>query len=153
MREAVFLSTWANSFLKRFIYFSAYIERLYFHRCKKICFNSFFQDVELLYELIDEKDSEVKHLRDELKNTQECFDEVQSNMNEAQMIISEQQEQLAIYRQEVAVSKTNMEALKVRDVVVVVITTGFVVYNTPPPSSLLYETCLRIGLSSFLEEL
>ncbi len=53
-------------------------------------------------------------------------------MNEAQMIISEQQEQLAIYRQEVAVSKTNMEALKVRDLVVVVITTGFAVYNTPP---------------------
>ncbi len=68
-------------------------------------------------------------------------------MNEAQMIISEQQEQLAIYRQEVAVSKTNMEALKVS---IIVITTDFVVYNPPP---LLYETCLRIGLSSFLEEL
>ncbi len=54
-------------------------------------------------------------------------------MNEAQMIISEQQEQLAIYRQEVAVSKTNMEALKVS---ILVITTDFDVYNTPSPTLL-----------------
>nr|CDS25514.1 conserved hypothetical protein [Hymenolepis microstoma] len=73
------------------------------------------QDVELLYELIEEKETETKELKREVKELQECCDEVQNNLEEAQMIIAEQQEQLAIYRQEVAVSKSNIEALKIRN--------------------------------------
>ncbi|VUZ41551.1 unnamed protein product, partial [Hymenolepis diminuta] len=72
------------------------------------------QDVELLYELMDEKDAEAKQLKREFKELQESYDEVQNVLEEAQMIIAEQQEQLAVYRQEVAVSKSNIEALKVR---------------------------------------
>uniref|UniRef100_A0A5K3EXU2 Peptidase S1 domain-containing protein n=1 Tax=Mesocestoides corti TaxID=53468 RepID=A0A5K3EXU2_MESCO len=72
-------------------------------------------DVDLLYELIDEKEAETRHLREELKKTQDCCVEIQSNLEEAQLIITEQQEQLAIYRQEVAVSKSNAEALKLRN--------------------------------------
>ncbi|VUZ41550.1 unnamed protein product [Hymenolepis diminuta] len=73
------------------------------------------QDVELLYELMDEKDAEAKQLKREFKELQESYDEVQNVLEEAQMIIAEQQEQLAVYRQEVAVSKSNIEALKIRN--------------------------------------
>ncbi|KAM3186611.1 hypothetical protein ACTXT7_003967 [Hymenolepis weldensis] len=72
-------------------------------------------DVELLYELMEEKDAEAKQLKRDFKELQECYDEVQNVLEEAQMIIAEQQEQLAIYRQEVAVSKSNIEALKIRN--------------------------------------
>lgn len=72
-----------------------------------------FQDVDLLYELIDEKDAEAKELKRDLKALRESCSEFQGNLEEAQMIITEQQEQLAVYRQEVAVSKSNIEALKV----------------------------------------
>ena len=74
----------------------------------------YFKDVDLLFELIDEKDAQTKELKQSVKALQQCCNEVQSNLEEAQMIISEQQEQLDIYRQEVAISKTNIEALKVR---------------------------------------
>ncbi|VDM30711.1 unnamed protein product [Hydatigera taeniaeformis] len=73
------------------------------------------QDVDLLYELIDEKDAEAKELRRDLKALRESCSEYQGNLEEAQMIITEQQEQLAVYRQEVAVSKSNIEALKLRN--------------------------------------
>ncbi|KAH9278076.1 hypothetical protein ECG_09313 [Echinococcus granulosus] len=73
------------------------------------------QDVELLYELIDEKNAETKELKRDLKALRESCNELQGNLEEAQMIISEQQEQLDIYRQEVAVSKSNIEALKLRN--------------------------------------
>lgn len=69
--------------------------------------------MELLYELIDEKDAEAKALKNEIKELQECCDEIHNNLEEAQTIIAEQQEQLDIYRQEVAISKSNIEALKV----------------------------------------
>lgn len=74
-----------------------------------------YKDVDLLYELIEEKDAELGSLRRELRQTMECFEELNSNLKHAQMIIEEQQEQLAIYRQEVATSKTNVEALKVSE--------------------------------------
>ncbi|KAM7532658.1 hypothetical protein Aperf_G00000130644 [Anoplocephala perfoliata] len=73
------------------------------------------KDVELLYELIDEKDAEARILKRDIKDLEECCDEVRANLEEAQTIIAEQQEQLDIYRQEVAVSKSNIEALKMRN--------------------------------------
>ncbi|KAL5971362.1 hypothetical protein TSMEX_000925 [Taenia solium] len=77
--------------------------------------NELAQDVDLLYELIDEKDAETKELKRNLKELRESCGEYQGNLEEAQMIITEQQEQLAIYRQEAAVSKSNIEALKLRN--------------------------------------
>uniref|UniRef100_A0A0V0JC15 Uncharacterized protein n=1 Tax=Schistocephalus solidus TaxID=70667 RepID=A0A0V0JC15_SCHSO len=73
------------------------------------------EDSDMLFELIDEKTSENKKLREQLRILNSGYSELQADLADARLIIAEQQDQLQDARQEIAVSKTNYDALKLKN--------------------------------------
>nr|VZI18406.1 unnamed protein product [Spirometra erinaceieuropaei] len=73
------------------------------------------EDSDMLFELIDEKTTENKKLREQLRVLNSGYSELQADLADARLIIAEQQDQLQDARQEIAVSKTNYDALKLKN--------------------------------------